>query len=79
MWQTVAKNLDFGRNIIDDIEIKHINNEDRCRAFLREWIHRDGSKATYEKLCEVLEKLEEPGAVEIIKNIAGKKKFNAVV
>ncbi|KAL5490787.1 hypothetical protein EMCRGX_G015971 [Ephydatia muelleri] len=79
VWQTVAKNLDFGRNIIDDIEIKHINNEDRCRAFLREWIHRDGSKATYEKLCEVLEKLEEPGAVEIIKNIAGKKKFNAVV
>ena len=45
-------------------------NAEGRSAFLREWIHRDGSKATYEKLCEVLKNLKEHGAAERIRNVA---------
>ena len=71
-WQTVASSLGFGFQDVKDIETKHIANKDRRRAFLREWIYRDGSKATYEKLCEVLKNLHENGAAEKIRNIAEK-------
>ena len=43
------------------------------------WINRDGSKATYEKLCEVLENLDKHEAAEKIRNIAEKRFKVAVI
>ena len=65
-WQTVARGLHIGSADITDIEIMHGDNANRRRAFLRRWIDRDGSAATYEKLCEVLRNLKKHGEAERI-------------
>ena len=74
-WQTVADNLGFGQQDIEDIEN---NNKgapaDQRKSFLRKWIRRDGSAATYEKLSKVLEILKEKGAAERIRKIAKERK-----
>ena len=71
-WEQVAKELGFGDQNIKDIEDKHRQPEERRKAFLREWIRKEGSKATYEKLCTALENLHEQGAADEIRKIASK-------
>ena len=68
-WQSVAKKLGMGSQEITDIEDNQTNEANRRRAFLRKWITRDGSAATYEKLCDVLKTLNEQGAAEAISNL----------
>ena len=65
-WQIVAKELGFGGEDIEDIETSHRAPADQRKAFLRKWIWKNGSKATYEKLCTALEELGEHGAAESI-------------
>ena len=72
MWQTVASRLGFGAQDIKDIELANGANAERRSAFLREWICRAGSAASYEKLCEVLKVLKKHGAAERIRNIVEK-------
>ena len=68
-WQTMAKNLGMGSEEITDIENNGRGEAERRKSFLRKWIERDGSAATYEKLCEVLKILNQPGAAERISDI----------
>ena len=68
-WQSVAKKLGMGSQEITDIEDNQTNEANRRRAFLRKWITRDGSAATYEKLSGVLKTLNEQGAAEAISNL----------
>ena len=73
-WQLVASNLGMGQLDIEDIEN---NNKgapaDQRKTFLRKWIRKNGNAATYEKLSEVLERLDEQGAAEKIRGIAQRK------
>ena len=66
-WQIVAKKLGFGEQDIEDIETSHRASADQRKAFLRKWIWKNGTKATYEKLCTALEELGEHGAAESIR------------
>ena len=65
-WQTVASNLGMGQLDIKDIENNNRTRADQRKSFLRKWIGRDGSAATYTKLSEVLKMLGEQGAAEKI-------------
>eukprot|EP00731_Ephydatia_muelleri_P003346 Em0001g3346a len=67
-WQTVASNFGMGQLDIEDIENNNRTRADQRKAFLRQWIGRDGSAATYTKLSEVLKMLGEQGAAEKICN-----------
>ena len=69
-WQIVASNLGMGQLDIEDIENYNRAPADQRKSFLRKWIWRDGSAATYEKLSEVLGRLNEQGAAEKIRQIA---------
>ena len=69
-WQSVAAKLGMGSQYITDIETNHRDEESRRKAFLRMWIARDGSAATYKKLCDALISLNLKGAAERISNIA---------
>ena len=69
-WQSVADILGFGFQCITDIEKNHRDEESRRKAFLRMWIARDGSAATYKKLCDALISLNKKRAAERISNIA---------
>ena len=69
-WQSVADKLGMGYQYISDIEKNHRDEESRRKAFLRMWIARDGSAATYKKLCDALISLNLQGAAERISNIA---------
>ena len=73
LWQSVAKKLGFGALDIKDIETTHQRDEDRRIAFLRKWIERDGTEATYDKLCKALEELGEQGAAEKMREIANEQ------
>ena len=68
-WQTVAKNLGFGRQTIKDFEDNNRTPEKQRVSFLTDWIENIACDATYEKLCDVLEKLREKGAAERIRKI----------
>ena len=70
VWQSVAAKLGIGSQYIADIETNHRDEESRRKAFLRMWIGRDGSAATYKKLCDALILLNKKGAAERISNIA---------
>ena len=69
-WQTVAKKLRFGPVLIEDFEDKNKGTINQAKAFLRKWIVRDGSGATYKKLHDVLMELKNQGAAEAILGIA---------
>ena len=72
-WQIVAENLCMGTEDISDIEKNHTGDADKRTAFLRKWITRDGSEATYGKLCDVLKKLKKQGAAEKISAFAQRR------
>ena len=63
----------MGSQYITDIENKHGDEASRRKAILRMWIARDGSEATYKKLCDALISLNLKGAAEKISNIAQKE------
>ena len=65
-WQIVAKKLGFGEQDIEDIETSNQATADQRKAFVRKWIRKNGTKATYGKLCTALEELGEHGAAESI-------------
>ena len=67
-WQSVADKLCMGSQNITDIETNHRDEASRRKAFLRMWIARDGSKATYKKLCDALISLNLDRAAERISN-----------
>lgn len=72
-WQIVAKNLDMGHQVIEDIENNHKAAPIEQRmSFLWKWIAMDGNAAIYEKLSELLMELGEQGAAERIREIARK-------
>eukprot|EP00731_Ephydatia_muelleri_P016660 Em0009g1084a len=62
-WQIVARYLDMD---IEDIENNNRAPADQRKSFLRKWIRRDGSAATYEWLSKVLKMLGEEGAADKI-------------
>ena len=68
-WQSVADKLGFESQYITDIETNHRDQASQRKAFLRMWIGRDGSAATYNKLCDALILLNLKGAAERINNI----------
>ena len=72
-WQTVAHKLGFGPVEIRDIENKHMGPADETKSILRTWIWKNGNRATYGKLCDVLEKLDQQGAADEIRKIAQEK------
>ena len=72
-WQIVASKLGFGGQEIQDIETEHRASADQRMAFLRKWIWKNGTKATYGKLCTALEELGEHGAAERIGEIASER------
>ena len=63
----MASNLGMGQLDIDDIENNNRAPADQRKSFLRKWIRKDGSAATYERLSEVLKRLGEQGAAEKIR------------
>ena len=69
-WQIVMYKLGIGSQYITDIENKHGDEASRRKACLRMWIARDGSAATYKKLCDALILLNLKGAAETISSIA---------
>ena len=77
-WQAVAKKLRFGPVVIQKIEDK--NREiNQAKAFLRKWIARDGSGATYKKLHDVLMELKNQGSAEAILGIAKERYVRCIV
>lgn len=72
-WQLVARKLGFGEEDIKDIETNHQRCEDRRIAFMRKWIMKNGTKATYEKLSKALEELDQQGAADKIIEIASEQ------
>ena len=66
----MASNLGMGQLDIEDIENNNRAPADQRKSFLRKWIGKDGSAATYERLSEVLRRLGEQGAAEKIREIA---------
>ena len=70
LWQIVAKYFSMGPMVIEEIETNNGRPADQRMEFLRKWIKRDGSAATYEKLSEAMEKLGHQGAAERIREIA---------
>ena len=54
---------------IADIADNNRAPADQRKSFLRKWISRDGSAATYEWLSKVLEMLGEEGAADKIRGI----------
>ena len=65
-WELVAKELGFGEQEITEMKDKRISKVEETKRFLRRWTSRDGSKATYTKLYEVLISLHQQGAAEEI-------------
>ena len=65
----MASNLGMGQLDIEDIENNNRAPADQRKSFLRKWIGKDGSAATYERLSEVLRRLGEQGAAEKIREI----------
>ena len=63
----MASNLGMGQLDIEDIENNNRAPAEQRKAFLRKWIWKDGSAATYERLSEVLKMLGEQGAAERIR------------
>ena len=63
----MASNLGMGQLDIDDIENNNRAPAEQRKSFLRKWIQKDGSAATYERLSEVLKRLGEQGAAEKIR------------
>ena len=59
----------MGQLDIDDIEDNNRAPAEQRKSFLRKWIWKDGSAATYERLSEVLKMLGEQGAAERIRKI----------
>ena len=55
------------------MEDKRITKVEETKKFLRKWTSRDGSRATYTKLYEVLIKLHQQGAAEEIYHIGHKR------
>ena len=62
----MASNLGMGQLDVEDIENINTAPAEQRKSFLRKWIWKDGSAATYERLSEVLEVLGEQGAAERI-------------
>ena len=70
----MALELGFGPQDIRDIEKQNSGDPaDQTRSFLRVWIWKNGNSATYGKLCDVLEKLDQQGAADAVRKIAQKK------
>ena len=70
----MALELGFGPMNIENIENKNIGAPaDQTKSFLRQWISNNGNRATYGKLCEVLEKLHQQGAADAIHKMAQEK------
>ena len=44
-WQIVAKKLGFGEQDIEDIETKHQAPAEQRKAFVRNWIRKNGTRA----------------------------------
>ena len=66
-WQMVAKELGFGVQETEDIETNNLAAAaDKREAFMRKWTDKNGTKATYEKLCTALMKLGLQRAAESI-------------
>ena len=70
----MASNLGMGQLDIDDIENINTAPADQRKSFLRKWIWKDGSAATYGRLSKVLRRLGKQGAAEKIRDIALPKK-----
>ena len=66
----------MGQLDIEDIENNYRAAGDQRMSFLRQWIWKDGSAATYERLSEVLKRLGEQGAAEKIHEIALQRQCN---
>ena len=65
-----AKSLDFGTQDIAEIEENNKGVIEQAKSFVRKWIARSGSEATYKKLYDVLMELEDHGTAEAILDIA---------
>ena len=63
----------MGQQDIKDIENNNRAPADQRMSFLRQWIGKDGSAATYEMLSEVLKMLGEQGAAERILKIVQRR------
>ena len=67
-WQIVARKLGFGTQDIADIERN--NEKPGARTvFLRKWIEKDGTNATYAKLYKALKEMNEHGAADCVYEI----------
>ena len=71
-WQVLARKMGFGTQDIDDIDQRRPQAENRI-VFLRKWIEKNGTRATYVKLCTALEEIGEHGAADTIHAIAKDK------
>ena len=74
-WQLVASKLGFGEHNIEDIETYHQQPEDGRIAFVRQWITKNGTKATYIKMYTALEELGEQGAANKIREIIATERY----
>ena len=63
-WEIVALTLGFKEVDITEIQKNHNAKKDRNSEFLRKWIIKDGTKATYERLYTTLIDLREQGQAE---------------
>ena len=68
-WQSVAHTLGMGSLYISGIENNYGEKGTQREAFLRNWIARNGSKATYKTLCDALISLNLKEAAERISSM----------
>lgn len=53
-WKLLASQLELENNVVDDIDHKTCNEEEKRHDFLKEWRQRKGREATYKKLILAL-------------------------
>ena len=76
-WKVVAKLLGLEGEIVKDIENRYPNGEDQRYEALMKWIEKNGPQATYEKLHNVLQEMEEGEAAEKVKELTRGNVFGA--
>ena len=74
-WKAVSKLLGVESEIVKDIEDRYGNGEERRTEALMKWVGKEGPRATYRKLYDVLIEMEEGEAAEKVKELTRGKEL----
>lgn len=57
-WKTLATHLDILRSVVEDINKKESDDEEKRNSFFYKWKQMKGSEATYKRLVTALLKID---------------------